>query len=49
MSTIKVNYDALQKTAADLTGESRRIFKLALEMERIMTKIPMKLHFSKSR
>ncbi len=42
MSTIKVNYDALQKTAADLTDESRRIFKLALEMERIMTKIPMK-------
>lgn len=42
MSTIKVNYDALQKTASDLTDESRRIFKLALEMERIMTKIPMK-------
>lgn len=42
MSTIKVNYDALQKTAVDLGSESKKVFKLALEIERVMTKIPMK-------
>ena len=42
MATIKVNYDALQHTATDLSDESKRIFKLALEIERTMTKIPMK-------
>ena len=42
MATIKANYDAIQQTSNDLSDESKRIFRLALDIERIMTKIPMK-------
>ena len=42
MATIKANYDAMQQTSNELSDESKRIFRLALDIERIMTKIPMK-------
>lgn len=42
MATIKANYDAMQQTSNELSNESKRIFRLALDIERIMTKIPMK-------
>lgn len=42
MATIKANYDAMQQTSNDLSDESKRIFRLALDIERIMSKIPMK-------
>lgn len=42
MATIKANYDAIQQTSNELSDESKRIFRLALDIERIITKIPMK-------